>query len=1317
MEPAGVPRFDPTDTSTVSSRWKKWKRSFEIFLEVNNVTQPARKRSYLLHYAGPDVQDIFFNLRGENELEVPPDSDLYQESVQLLDGYFLPLKCLPRERHIFRNLEQSPDESIEKFVLRLREQGELCEYGNWLEENIKEQIFEKGISDELRAKILAKGNMTLAQTLDEGRSLETIAKHRKTLQRVEEINRISGQKGECFRCGESGHYANDQECPARYEKCKRCDLMGHYKKCCKTKDLRGKKHEKQRHRKSRVRQVVTEESSSDESDDQESDSGAASNVNYVFAMNPDPANMVKCKIGGVPLRWLIDSGAGANVISSEVWKFLKSQNVQLQYQTDQVTKKLYTYGGHKLSVKGMFIADIATKKSAVSDTVFVVEEIGVNLLGKNAAIKLGILKIDTTICTIGTNMEKIGKVKRVVVAVQIDPKIKAVQHTQSRIPIPLQPKVERELQKLLEQDIIEPAPSDSPWISRLVVRPKPGNNDEIRICVDMRDDNKAIVPQHHPLPIFDEIIPHLNDCKYFSKIDLNKAFHQVELGEESRPITTFASHNGYFRYKRLTFGMNCAAEVFQNIIERVLAGIPVVKVFIDDILVFGRSRSEHDSTLKIVFDRLREHGFTINERKCEIRKKGVMFMGHKLSGDGISPSEEKVDAIRRCRNPQSAEELRSFLGLINYLGKFIPNLSTLTAPLRELLHKDTRFKWESKHTDAFEAIKNQIADPKNLGYYSPYDETILIADASPVGLGAVLLQQREGKARVICYISKGLSTTEKSYAQNEKEALALVWATERLESYLRGLEFKLLTDHEPLKVMFGSNRKQCTRIERWAIRLQSFRFQIVHISGKANIADPLSRLPNFEKCKTYDQHGETTLLAILESATPNAITLNEIIDGTLKDDELAVVKESLNTGRWNERIKNYFPFRAELCIISDIVMRNDRIIIPAALRKRVLKLAYIGHPGIEKTKQRLRCKVWWPNVDKDAEKVVKSCLECQIVSNSVTPENMAIRELPQRPWQVIAMDMLGPLPSAESILVLIDMYSRYRWTEVLRTTTSEDIIERLDRTFMKIGLPSVLLSDNASNFSSHRMEQFCKRYGIQLKHTTPYWPQSNGEVERQNRSILKVLKIAELNKTDWKKDLEEANYVYSLVRHPATGLSSAELAFGRKFRDWIPELNTVPNEDGSIRDHDMTYKQNAKLRYDSKHRAKSSDLEPNDRVLMRNLIPKNKLSPMYLKEPVTVVSRKGNSVVVETDNGNKYRRNSAHLKKLIEEDVDGNESQDLSSEWMTPNVKSATTISSSTPIKQSGSRNAADGDVGRPKRETKRPLRFEDYDLNLSDIQ
>ncbi|XP_055542777.1 uncharacterized protein K02A2.6-like [Wyeomyia smithii] len=364
-------------------------------------------------------------------------------------------------------------------------------------------------------------------------------------------------------------------------------------------------------------------------------------------------------------------------------------------------------------------------------------------------------------------------------------------------------------------------------------------------------------------------------------------------------------------------------------------------------------------------------------------------------------------------------------------------------------------------------------------------------------------------------------------------------------------------------LIFGRNKDEhdralqavLDRLKEYGIAINEKKYKIVHESEKANIADPLSRLPRFEECSTYDQNGESMLLTVLESAKPTALIIRELVEATVKDGELAAVKEALNTGRWGDQLKLYYPFRQELSVVNEIVMRADRIVVPVSLRKRILKLAHIGHPGIERTKQRIRSKVWWPNVDKEVEKSVKSCLECQLVSNSTSPEPMSVRELPREPWYVLAMDMLGPLPCGDSILVVIDLYSRYRITEVLQSTTTEDIADRLDNLFMRMGWPKLLLSDNARNFSSKKMEAFCVKYGVELRHTTPYWPQSNGEVERQNRSILKTLKIAELNGTNWKKDLQEANYVYSLLRHPATGRSPAELVFGRKSEIGFPRWN------------------------------------------------------------------------------------------------------------------------------------------------------------------
>lgn len=1162
--------------------------------------------------------------------------------------------------------------------------------------------------------------MTLAETVEAGRSLETIGKHRQATKlspRLEEVNKIAqtatGSKNnprrECFRCGRTGHYANDENCPALDRKCERCGLVGHFKKRCNTK-------KKKKVSDKGLRQVMMDlkVDDSDDSDDleEDSDDSDTDQVKYLFATEPDSGEKVVCAVGGVKITWVVDSGAGVNVINRQTWEHLKHRKVRVNHQTTDVKKSLKGYGGHPIKVTGMFSAEVATKERVTQAEVYVVENGSCSLLGRKTAKALGILNINTAVWAVNDEDEnRIGKIVGAVAKVQIDPEVKPVQQTQCHIPIPLRERTEQEIKRLLKQDIIEEAPRDSPWISRLVVRPKVGDASAVRLCVDMRDANKAVIPQHYPLPTFDSIIPHLNNCKWFSKIDLNKAFHQVELAEESRAITTFAAHDGYYRYKRLLFGLNCASEVFQCIIERILTGLPGVKTFIDDILVFAASKKEHDNILQAVLDRLKSSGATINKRKCEFGRKEVVFMGHRLSGDGISPTDDKVDAIKRFRDPQTVEELRSFLGLVNYLGKFIPDLATLTTPLRHLLRKSSRFAWAKEQKLAFAKIKDVLANPKNLGYYSPLDKTIVIADASPTGLGAVLIQEKDGEKRVICYISKGLSEAEQAYAQNEKEALALVWSVERLEMYLRGLRFLLLTDHQPLKVLFETKQRPCKRIERWALRLQSFRFRIVHIPGKANIADPISRLPSFQECTTYDQHGESMLMAIIETAKPEAMTLEEVVDATLKDIELRTVQEAISTGRWPETIKRYLPFKDELLVVNEMVLRGDRLVIPVGLRKRLLELSHIGHPGIERTKQRLRAKVWWPTMDKDAEKLVRSCMDCQIVGLPGPPEPMKLRELPQAPWCQLSMDMLGPLPSGDSLLVVIDLYSRFRVVEILRQTTSADILKKLKPMFIRLGFPEVLLADNAANFSSSEMKDFCKRYGIQLKHSTPYWPQGNGETERQNRSIMKGIRISARNHTDWKHDLEELNYVYSLTPHPATGRSPAELAFGRRFKDWIPQLVARDlRSDEAVRDQDLSYRTAAKKQYDKAHNVKESTITEGDQVLMRNFVKQNKLSTAFLPQPVKVIKKEGNSVLLETPDGVQYRRNSSHVKRIPrspETARSDTEEEDENSDelWATPEAS----VPMSTRAEKQKLAN------GRPRRQIKRPLRYDDYITDLNE--
>lgn len=317
----------------------------------------------------------------------------------------------------------------------------------------------------------------------------------------------------------------------------------------------------------------------------------------------------------------------------------------------------------------------------------------------------------------------------------------------------------------------------------------------------------------------------------------------------------------------------------------------------------------------------------------------------------------------------------------------------------------------------------------------------MIADASPVGLGAVLVQEKNGDSRAVCYASRSLSQVERRYSQTEEEAFAFVWAYERFNLYLYRLQtFDLVTDHEALKVIYSRGSKPSARIERWVLRLQPYNYKVCCIKSRNNIADALSRLTKIPASRNSHYDDEYVRMVALESV-PIALKIQEIEKVSADDQELQVVRGCLASGNWEGAPKSYVCVRNELTIIGHVILRGTRIVIPEKLRQRVLRLAHEGHQGIVKMKERLRSKVWWPGVDKEAERKCRECYGCQLVTKETIIPPVKTTRLPERPWQDLALDLLGPLPTGEHLLVLIDYFSRWVEVDVIYSTTSEVIIK------------------------------------------------------------------------------------------------------------------------------------------------------------------------------------------------------------------------------------------------------------------------------------
>lgn len=256
----------------------------------------------------------------------------------------------------------------------------------------------------------------------------------------------------------------------------------------------------------------------------------------------------------------------------------------------------------------------------------------------------------------------------------------------------------------------------------------------------MRRANEAVKRENHPLPTMEDFMPHLGKGKFFTKLDVKSAYHQVEISESSRPITTFITKKGLFRYKRLMFGIAIAPEIFQKIMEQILAGCEGCFKYMDDIIVYGETIEQLNERVAKVLNRLKEYNVTLNEEKCIFAAKELVFLGHKLLANGITPTQDKVIAVKKFLKPSSVEEVRSFLGLLNFVGKFIQNLAELTDPLRQLMKKEVKFEWNLEKQEAFEKVKESLSGELVLGFYSIYDRTQIYADAGPTALGAVLIQ-------------------------------------------------------------------------------------------------------------------------------------------------------------------------------------------------------------------------------------------------------------------------------------------------------------------------------------------------------------------------------------------------------------------------------------------------------------------------------------------------------------------------------------------------------------------------------------------------
>lgn len=643
----------------------------------------------------------------------------------------------------------------------------------------------------------------------------------------------------------------------------------------------------------------------------------------------------------------------------------------------------------------------------------------------------------------------------------------------------------------------------SKWATPIIPVPKPNN--EIRICADCKVTlNKYLRKDHYPLPRLDDLFANLAGTKYFCVLDLRDAFQQVAIAKDSQELFTVNTHIGLFRYKRLFFGISIAPTLFQSVMDEALKGIKSVFCFIDDVLIGGKTISECIENVKLTMNRFKEFNIRVKIEKCKFFQREVKYLGHIITGVGIRPNPEKVRAIMEAPRPKDITQLKSYLGLINYYGKFLPNLSTELAPLYGLTKKNVTFEWSSECEGAFEKSKILLLNNQLLIHYDPNKEIAIFCDASPYGLGAILSHIIDKEDKPVLFSSCMLTDTQKNYPQLHREALAIVFAVSRFHKYIAGKSFTIYSDHQPLREIFNENKTipiATLRLQKWAIFLASYDYSIKYKKGsKLANADALSKLPIGENKRIEHIN--------INSFSENIPIEKQLIARETRADSILGKIYSFVMTSWPENrsgiIKHYFNKRLMLSAEDGCLFYDKSIIIPNKLQVKVLDLLHSTHIGIVRMKLLAKNYVWWLNINEDIENYAKSCETCQL--NQHTPSKVKLNMWKETTFffERIHLDFFHF--ASINHLIIVDTYSRWIDIKIMKTTNGHKLIEELRSVFVYFGLPKTLVADNGPPFNSALFANFCKNNGICYLNSPPYHPQSNGWAERGVRTTKEILK-------------------------------------------------------------------------------------------------------------------------------------------------------------------------------------------------------------------
>ena len=775
-----------------------------------------------------------------------------------------------------------------------------------------------------------------------------------------------------------------------------------------------------------------------------------------------------------------------------------------------------------------------------------------------------------------------------------------------RPPFHLREEAHQEVTKMLDQGVIEP--SDSPWASPVVlVKKKDGS---LRYCIDYRRLNDITIKDSYPLPRIDESLDSLAETRYFSTLDLASGYWQIGLDEEAKKKSAFCTTSGLFQFNVMPFGLTNAPATFQRLMERVLSGLQwhICLVYIDDVIIFSKTFEDHVANLSTIFRRLQDAGLKLKPKKCALFQTQVKYLGHVVSQKGISTDPEKTSAVRDWPVPHDVTEVKRFLGLCSYYRRFVKDFASISKPLTRLTEKNVPFVWTDDCQQSFETLKLALISSPVMAYPSSSATFILDTDASNVGIGAVLSQNIAGEERVIAYGSRILTKTERQYCITRRELLAVVHFVKYFKHFLMGRKFLLRTDHASLRWL-KSFKEPEGQLARWLEVLDTYDFELQHRPGvKHANADAMSRGPccqcsldhqgprirrgrpaaaSSDKPTDFDQGQarpvQTRGKAKTAGGTPasnsnwlpdTSLSRQAIEQSQLADPVLSVVRQWVIAQQRPSfpeirseglEMKFFYEHFDALKIVEGILIREldpplmavrRQICLPAVLQRDALHACHTsitgGHFGKLKTLSNIKQRFIWFGMHRSVDLYVRQCDICaQFKTDGKKRRAALMPQVTGVPMERVCLDIVGPFPESahgnKYALVVTDYFTKFVEIFPIPNQEATTVASVLVRDFFtRYGVPHFLHSDQGTQFESNLFAEVCQLLGIQKTRTTPFRPQSDGQSERNIKTLSRMIAMTTQNQSNWDEHLPFLSMAYRATPQCSTGLSPNFLMFGRE---------------------------------------------------------------------------------------------------------------------------------------------------------------------------